>query len=51
MDFDNASNGIFLRIPDYDISPMSRHRGYHSVYNEVVERALNRMDISQIFID
>jgi hypothetical protein len=26
---------------------MSRHRGYHSIYNEVVERALNRMDVNQ----
>ncbi|MCY8233461.1 AHH domain-containing protein [Priestia endophytica] len=47
MNFDDASNGIFLRIPDDDISPMSRHRGYHSIYNQVVERALNRMDINQ----
>jgi hypothetical protein len=47
MDFDNASNGVFLRIPDNDISTMARHQGYHSVYNEVVERALNRMDINQ----
>ncbi|MDL4840323.1 AHH domain-containing protein, partial [Aquibacillus rhizosphaerae] len=47
MNFDNSTNGIFLRVPDNDISTMSRHRGYHSVYNEVVERALNRMDINQ----
>lgn len=47
MDFDDSSNGIFLRVPDSDISTMSRHRGYHSVYNEVVERALNKMDINQ----
>ncbi|MEC0764914.1 T7SS effector LXG polymorphic toxin [Bacillus haynesii] len=47
MNFDDASNGIFLRIPDKDISAISRHRGYHSVYNEVVERALNKMDINQ----
>nr|WP_326140133.1 AHH domain-containing protein [Bacillus swezeyi] len=47
MNLDDASNGIFLRIPDNDISAMSRHRGYHSVYNEVVERALNKMDINQ----
>lgn len=26
---------------------MARHRGYHSVYNEVVARALNKMDITQ----
>ncbi|MEB5452608.1 AHH domain-containing protein, partial [Virgibacillus pantothenticus] len=47
MNFDDSTNGVFLRVPDNDISPMSRHRGYHSVYNEVVERALNRMDINQ----
>ncbi|WP_236809507.1 AHH domain-containing protein [Bacillus glycinifermentans] len=47
MNLDDASNGIFLRVPDNDTSAMSRHRGYHSVYNEVVERALNKMDINQ----
>ncbi|CAN7535363.1 T7SS effector LXG polymorphic toxin [Rossellomorea sp. LjRoot5] len=47
MNFDDSTNGIFLRVPNNDISPMSRHRGYHSVYNEVVERALNRMDTNQ----
>ncbi|MBP3041182.1 AHH domain-containing protein [Bacillaceae bacterium Marseille-Q3522] len=47
MNFDDSTNGIFLRVPDNDISTMSRNRGYHSVYNEVVERALNRMDINQ----
>lgn len=46
VDFDDASNGIFLRVPDEALSPMSRHRGYHSVYNEVVERHLNRLDAS-----
>ncbi|MNN32671.1 hypothetical protein D3C81_1463990 [compost metagenome] len=43
----DGTNGVFLRIPDNDISTMARHQGYHSVYNEVVERALNRMDINQ----
>ncbi|WP_235182916.1 AHH domain-containing protein [Gracilibacillus boraciitolerans] len=47
MNFDDSTNRVFLRVPDNDISPMSRHRGYHSVYNEVVERALNKMDINQ----
>ncbi len=47
MNFDHFTNGVFLRVPDNDISAMSRHRGYHSVYNEVVERALNNMDINQ----
>ena len=47
MNLDDASNGIFLRIPDDGISAMSRHRGYHSTYNEVVERALSRMDLNR----
>ncbi|MGH1007163.1 AHH domain-containing protein [Bacillus cereus group sp. MYBK163-2] len=47
MNFDDSSNGIFLRVPDDNISTMDRHRGYHSVYNEVVARALNKMDINQ----
>ncbi|MEC4698160.1 WXG100 family type VII secretion target [Bacillus anthracis] len=47
MNFDDSSNGIFLRVPDDNISTMARHRGYHSVYNEVVARALNKMDINQ----
>lgn len=47
MNFDDVPNGIFLRIPNNDISTMSRHRGYHSVYNQMVEKALNRMDIDQ----
>jgi len=47
MDLDDPSNGLFLRVPDGGISPMARHRGYHSVYNEAVERALNRLDIAK----
>ncbi len=47
MNLDDASNGIMLRIPDEGISPMSRHQGYHSVYNEVVEKSLKRMDVNQ----
>src|SRR5690625_143984 len=47
MNLDDSLNGIFLRVPDNDISSMSRHRGYHSVYNEVVTRELNKMDINQ----
>lgn len=37
MNLDDASNGIFLRIPNNDVSTKSRHRGYHSVYNEFVK--------------
>ena len=47
MDLDNASNGLFLRTPADDISAMSRHRGYHSTYNEFVKTQLDAMDISQ----
>lgn len=47
MDLDDASNGIFLRIPDEEISSMSRHRGYHSVYSDFVYDNLNEMDINQ----
>ncbi|KAB2931050.1 MAG: hypothetical protein F9K24_14755 [Leptonema illini] len=47
MNFDDAANGIFLRIPDDGISTLSRHRGYHSVYNDAVRKALDRLDIGQ----
>ena len=47
MDFDDASNGIFLRTPDDGISAMSRHQGYHSVYNEFSISKLNDIDVNQ----
>jgi len=47
MNLDHASNGMFLPTPDKAISPLSRHRGYHSVYSEFVERQLNRMDVTK----
>ncbi|MBV7276078.1 AHH domain-containing protein, partial [Clostridium sp. PL3] len=47
MDLDNASNGILLRTPDAELSAMSRHRAYHSVYNDVVRNELNKLDINQ----
>ena len=47
MDLDDASNGLFLRIPADDISAMSRHRGYHSTYNEFVKIQLDKMDVNQ----
>lgn len=47
MDLDDASNGLFLRTPADDISAMSRHRGYHSTYNDFVRTQLDGMDISQ----
>lgn len=47
MDLDDTSNGLFLRTHADDISAMSRHRGYHSIYNEFVKTQLDAMDISQ----
>ena len=47
MDLDDASNGLFLRTPADDVSAMSRHRGYHSTYNEFVKTQFDAMDISQ----
>ena len=47
MDMDDASNGLFLRTPAEDISTMSRHRGYHSIYNEFVRSQLDKIDVSQ----
>ncbi|HET9954528.1 MAG TPA: RHS repeat-associated core domain-containing protein, partial [Polyangiaceae bacterium] len=41
MDLDDASNGIFLPVPRGDVSPLSRHRGYHSVYNDFVRTRLD----------
>ncbi len=46
MDLDDASNGIFLRINDDMVSSTSRHQGYHSVYNEVVKKQLDNMDVN-----
>lgn len=46
MDLDDASNGIFLRTPGKNISPMSRHRGFHSVYSEFVQQKLNEISLS-----
>ncbi len=46
INLDDASNGIFLRIPGNNISPMSRHRGFHSVYSEFVKQELNKINLS-----
>lgn len=43
MDPDDASNGIFLRVPSKDISVKSRHRGYHSVYSQFVRQELDKI--------
>lgn len=47
MNLDDSTNGILLRTPDAKLSAMSKHRGYHSVYNDVVKNQLNKMDINQ----
>lgn len=47
MNLDDATNGLFLRTPADDISAMSRHRGYHSTYNEFVKTQLDAIDITQ----
>ncbi len=47
MDLDDASNGLFLRTPADDVSVMSRHRGYHSTYNEFVKSQLDKIDVTQ----
>ena len=46
MSLDDASNGIFLRTPHNDVSTKTRHRGYHSVYNEFVKSELDKMNIN-----
>jgi hypothetical protein len=47
MNLDDASNGIFLPTPDKPTSSLPRHRGYHSIYNQAVERRLNQMDVTK----
>lgn len=46
MDLYDASNGIFLPKKTEDISSLSKHSGYHSVYNEFVEIQLDAIDIT-----
>ena len=46
IDLDDATNGIFLPIPSDSASALSRHEGFHGIYNEVVERQLDRLDVS-----
>ncbi|WP_207650876.1 RHS repeat-associated core domain-containing protein [Anaerocolumna jejuensis] len=47
MDFDDVSNGIFLRNrKSGGVSPMSRHEGFHKVYNRFIEGKLDNLDIN-----
>ena len=46
MNLDDASNGVFLRTPGKNISAMSRHRGFHSIYSEFVKQELNKINLS-----
>lgn len=43
MDFDDSSNGMFLRRRENGTSTAARHQGYHSTYNDVI---MDTMDIS-----
>ncbi|PLR66493.1 T7SS effector LXG polymorphic toxin [Bacillus sp. UMB0893] len=47
MEMDHSSNGIFLPIPHEEVSALSRHRGFHSVYNNVVKDQLDKLDLNQ----
>lgn len=47
MDLDDASNGILLPIPKGNVSTLSRHRGYHSIYSEFVRKQLNKINPNQ----
>lgn len=47
MEMNNSTNGIFLPISSDDVSSLSRHRGFHSVYNNVVRKQLDKMDVNQ----
>nr|WP_243151934.1 AHH domain-containing protein [Clostridium senegalense] len=47
MNLNDATNGILIRIPDAELSATSIHRGYHSVYNDVVTNQLNKMNVNQ----
>ena len=38
---------VFLRTPTDDVSTMSRHRRYHSTYNEFVKSQLDEIDVTQ----
>ncbi|WP_197201017.1 AHH domain-containing protein, partial [Cytobacillus firmus] len=47
MEMNDSTNGIFLPIPFEDVSGLSRHRGFHSVYNNGVRKQLDKMDVNQ----
>ncbi|MBO4476759.1 MAG: AHH domain-containing protein [Lachnospiraceae bacterium] len=46
MDFDDATNGIFLPVSGNQVNTISKHRGYHSIYSKFVLGKLNNMDIN-----
>ncbi len=46
MHLDDASNGIFLQIPNKNVSTQSRHRGYHSVYTKFVKKELDKISVN-----
>lgn len=46
FDLDDISNGIFLREPTTAVSTISRHRGFHSTYNNFVKKKLDEININ-----
>ena len=47
MNLDDASNGLFLRNrKSGGVSPMSRHEGFHKIYNRFMEGKLDNLDIN-----
>ncbi|MCR5609912.1 MAG: AHH domain-containing protein [Lachnospiraceae bacterium] len=51
MDFDDASNGMFLPTPNDKVKALSKHRGYHKVYSDFVRSKLDKIDINQSSIE
>lgn len=47
MDFDDASNGIFLKTPNDGVNVKSIHRGYHEEYSSAIKEYLDGLDLSQ----
>lgn len=47
MDFDDASNGIFLKTPNDGVNAKSIHHGYHEEYSNAIKEYLDGLDLSQ----
>ena len=44
MDMNNAKNGIPLPVPSEKGHALSTHKGYHSIYNEIVKEQLDKIE-------